>query len=122
MDLSEPERALKVLVVDDDESVRDVLRIALSLEDGVAEVRSAGDGREAVTVVRDFEPDVVVLDEEMPSMRGSDAAAEIRKIAPKARIVAFSGTLDAKPNWADGHFVKGTVGDLSVVIRLPDAS
>ena len=99
-----------------------MLRIALSLEDGVGEVRSAGDGREAVSVVREFDPDVIVLDEDMPSMSGSDAAVEIRKVSPNARIVAFSGTLDAKPAWADGHFVKGTVDDLSVVIRLPDAT
>lgn len=122
MQTADPARALKVLVVDDDRSVRDVLRIAFSLEDGVSEVRSAGDGREAVSVVREFEPDVIVLDQDMPAMTGGDAAAEIRKIAPKARIIAFSGTLDTKPKWADGHFVKGAVGDLSVVIRLPDVS
>lgn len=120
MQTTDPTRALKVLVVDDDRSVRDVLRIAFSLEDGVAEVRSAGDGREAVTVVREFEPDVIVLDQDMPAMSGSDAAVEIRKIAPSARIVAFSGALDTKPSWADEHFVKGSVADLAVVIRLPD--
>ena len=112
---------MKILVVDDDRSVRDVLRIAFSLEDGVAEVRSAEDGSEAVAIVRDFAPDVVVLDQDMPAMSGGDAAEQIRKIAPDARIVAFSGTLQSKPLWADSHFVKGAVGDLSVVIRL-DAS
>ena len=122
MDATDTTPALKILVVDDDKSIRDVLRIALSLEDGVGEVRSAGDGREAVSVVRDFVPDVVVLDQDMPSMCGGDAAEEIRKLAPEARIVAFSGTLQTKPVWADGHYVKGAVGDLSVVIRLPDAS
>ena len=63
---------------------------------------------------------VIVLDEEMPWMSGSDAAVEIRKISPHSRIVSFSGAMDTKPAWADGHFVKGSVGDLSLVIRLPE--
>jgi CheY-like chemotaxis protein len=116
-----PERLLRVLVVDDDRAIRDVLRIALSLEDGVGEVMSAGDGNEAITVVRDFAPDIVVLDEQMPAMCGGEAAVEIRRMSPDTRIVAFSAALQTKPEWADEHFVKGgDMLDLATVIRLPD--
>jgi CheY-like chemotaxis protein len=117
---SDKERPLRILVVDDDRSIRDILRIALSLEDGVGEVLAAGDGYEAVSVARDFAPDVVVLDEQMPAMTGGEAAAEIRRMAPATRIIAFSAALDSKPDWADEHFVKGEMPDLATVIRLPD--
>jgi chemotaxis response regulator CheB len=113
-------RPLRVLVVDDDRSIRDILRIAISVEDGVGEVMSAADGDEAVTVARDFAPDIVVLDEQMPAMTGGEAAAEIRRMAPDTRIIAFSAALLSKPDWADEHFVKGDMFDLTTVIRLPD--
>jgi CheY-like chemotaxis protein len=96
------------------------MRIAISVEDGVGEVMSAGDGDEAVTMARDFAPDIVVLDEQMPAMTGGEAAAEIRRMAPDTRIIAFSATLLSKPDWADEHFVKGDMLDLATVIRLPD--
>jgi CheY-like chemotaxis protein len=118
--MPEKDRPLRVLVVDDDRSIRDVLRIALSVEDGVGEVLSAGNGDEAVTVARDFAPDVVVLDEQMPAMTGGEAAAEIRRMAPDTRIIAFSAALQSKPDWADELFVKGEMPDLRTVIRLPD--
>ena len=107
-------------MVDDDRSIREILSIALSVEDGVGEVMSAGDGDEAVIVARDFGPDVVVLDEQMPQMTGGEAAAEIRRMAPSTRIVAFSAALQTKPDWADEHFIKGEMPDLARVIRLPD--
>jgi CheY-like chemotaxis protein len=113
-------RPLRVLIVDDDRSIRDILLIALSVEEGVGEVMSAGDGNEAVTVARDFLPDVVVLDEQMPEMTGGEAAAEIRRMAPRTRIVAFSAALQTKPDWADEYFVKGAMPDLATVVRLPD--
>lgn len=110
--------ALKVLVVDDDRSIRDLLGIALSFEDGVAEVRSAANGVDAVALCSHFAPDLVVLDYWMPNMDGEAAAARIRDLHPAARIVAFSGTLDDKPHWADELYVKGDLPDLELVIDL----
>jgi CheY-like chemotaxis protein len=102
---------LKVLVVDDDDSVRNVLTIALSVEDGVGEVRTANDGNDALRVCSEFHPDVVVLDYEMPEMDGGTAATHIRAIYPDARIVAFSGVLEKKPEWADDYLLKGNLPD-----------
>ena len=109
----------KVLVVDDDLGVQKVLTAALSVEDDVDEVRVVSSGEQALDVLG-FTPDVIVLDFWMPGMGGKEAAAEIRKRFPDARIIAYSGVLEEKPEWADGHCVKGDLPDMHVLITLDD--
>ena len=109
-------QAIKVLVVDDDASIRRVLSIALSVTDGVGEVREAIDGTDALDVCRSFAPDVIFLDYWMPEMDGETAAGTIRELCPSARIVSFSGVLETKPSWADQHFTKGELPDVDAVI------
>lgn len=109
---------LKVLVVDDDRSIRNLLDIAFSSEEGVGEVKAASNGLEAVALCAGFSPDLVVLDYWMPNMDGEAAAARIRELHPSARIIAFSGTLDEKPGWADDLYVKGDLPDVGLVIDL----
>jgi two-component system competent response regulator ComA len=111
-------KALNVLVVDDDPSIRSLLRIALSLEEGVAEVREADGGEDALRVCLDFTPDLVFLDFWMPFLDGAAVAARIKRLHPHVHIVAFSGVLDTKPDWADDLYVKGDLPDLELVIDL----
>jgi CheY-like chemotaxis protein len=114
-------RPLKVLLVDDDTSIRAMLRIAFSVEEGVGEVREAADGEQAVRVCDNFAPDLIFLDYWMPGMDGATAAAQIRGRYPAARIIAFSGVLDNKPEWADYLYIKGDMPNLEVVIDLVKA-
>lgn len=107
---------IKVLVVDDDDSIRQVLSVALSVADGIAEVRQASDGPQAVEVCESFKPDVIFLDYWMPAMDGEKAADSIRKLCPEAHIVSFSGVIESKPPWADQHYVKGEMPDVEAVI------
>jgi YesN/AraC family two-component response regulator len=111
-------RQLNVLLVDDDRSIRSLLRIAFSVEEGVGDVREAVDGPEAIELCKDFEPDLVFMDYWMPSMDGELTAMKIRDLHPDARIVAFSGVLDEKPEWADDLYIKGDLPDLELVIDL----
>jgi chemotaxis response regulator CheB len=104
---------IRVLVVDDDRSIRDLFAIALSIEEGIGEVRLAENGSDAIHVCREFEPDVIVLDSTMPVMDGPHAANVIRAICPRARIVAFSSQVDAKPSWADHFWPKGDLPDMA---------
>ncbi len=104
--------ALKVLVVDDDTSIRTLLSIALSVEDGVGEVREATDGSDALRVLEEFHPDVVLLDYWMPRMDGARVAPLIRESHPNVKIVAFSGVLEERPPWADAYYTKGTLPDI----------
>ena len=111
-------RPVNVLIADDDESIRTFLRIALGHEAGVGEVREASNGLEAVAISREWAPDVVVLDYWMPELDGGGAARAIRRHNPNVRIVAFSGVLQGKPEWADHSFLKGELPDLELVVRL----
>ncbi|MFN2593564.1 MAG: response regulator [Actinomycetota bacterium] len=103
---------MRVLVVDDDESIRSALTLTLSVEECV-EVRSAAGGSDALRLVKSFHPDVIVMDYWMPGMDGSEVARALRIELPDARIVAFSGILFEKPDWADAFILKD---------RLPDAA
>jgi two-component system, OmpR family, response regulator MprA len=67
---------MRVLVVDDDTAVRDSLARTLKFEGH--DVETAGDGREALAVIRDREPDAVILDVSMPVLDGLEACRRLR--------------------------------------------
>ncbi len=110
---------MKILLVDDDESILNALTIALEAV-GVDDIRVASDGAIALDELSHFEPDVIFLDYRMPVMDGAETAARIRELSPDARIIAFSGELDAKPEWADDFYKKGDLPDLQLIIHLDD--
>jgi CheY-like chemotaxis protein len=109
---------VNVLLVDDNEAVRLIMKIVLSVESEIGEVREAADGTTAVEICSGWQPDVVLLDYWMPEMDGSLAAAEIKERCPEARIVAYSAVLDRKPEWADEFFVKDDIPDPEYLIEL----
>jgi CheY-like chemotaxis protein len=80
-----------VLVVDDDVDSREMF--ALVLEIAGHTVRIAKDGEEALGVAKTFEPDVILLDIQMPGVDGYITCQNLRKLAAfqKTRIYAVSG-------------------------------
>lgn len=86
--------ALNVLVVDDHASMRDLFRICLGLEDDLRLVAVAADGDAAVAAASTAQPDVIVLDHEMPIQDGIAALPALRAVAPRARVVVFSASND----------------------------
>ncbi len=81
----------RALVVDDDEDIRDLL--VHVLEKSGLEVRSAGTGAAAVTVARDFDPDLVTLDLSLPDLDGTEVCREIRTFS-SAYIVMITARAD----------------------------
>lgn len=80
---------MRVVVVDDDPDVR--LLVRHELRRGAMElVGEAGDGAEAIEIVRRTQPDVVLLDLHMPTTPGDEALPHILRVAPSAMIVVFS--------------------------------
>jgi DNA-binding NarL/FixJ family response regulator len=81
---------IKLLIVDDEKTVRAGLRMRLELEPDLAIAGEAGDGLEAVRLAQEVRPDVVVMDVEMPHMDGLAAATELQATIPPPRVVMSS--------------------------------
>ena len=73
---------MHLLIVDDERPARDRLRRMLALAPGVASVREAVDGVEALRMVESERPDALLLDIEMPELSGIDLAASLPAPAP----------------------------------------
>jgi CheY-like chemotaxis protein len=78
-----------VLVVDDSPAIRKRLAAAF-LSDGFKTCAEAKDGREAIELAHQINPDVITLDLSMPRMNGLEAASELRKIFPNTPIILFT--------------------------------
>ncbi|MEM0215845.1 MAG: response regulator [Archaeoglobaceae archaeon] len=81
----------KILVIDDDPNIREIVRIMLK----EYEVIEASNGKEAIILYKNLRPDIVLMDISMPDMDGVEATKEILKINPNAVVIgltAFSRT------------------------------
>ena len=83
-------KSLRVLLCDDMQQVRLILRAEMSLESDLEIVGEAANGAEAIELARQAQPDVVVLDLTMPVMDGLEALPGIREAAPDARVIMLS--------------------------------
>jgi NarL family two-component system response regulator LiaR len=86
--------ALRVLVVDDDPLVRRALRDALERERGFVVEGEAGDGAQAIDMAVERQPDVVLMDVDMPDVDGVTATLRIRRQAPGVQVVMLSTIAD----------------------------
>lgn len=84
------ERTIRVLIADDHPVVREGLRGLISFKPGLEVVGEAEDGIEAVLQARLLQPDVILMDLEMPRKHGLEAIKEIRQANPQARILVLT--------------------------------
>ena len=91
-------KSLRVLLCDDMQQVRLILRTEMSLEPDLEIVGEATNGAEAIELAHEAQPDVVILDLTMPVMDGLEALPRIRRAAPSARVIMLSahGASDMK--------------------------
>lgn len=85
----------RVVVADDADGVRELMCLLLDTEPDFTVVGCACNGAEAVEVVGDTLPDLVLLDVAMPVLDGLGALPLLRRIAPDACVVVFSGFSEA---------------------------
>jgi len=81
---------IRILVADDHGIVRKGLRFILERQDDMEVVAEAADGREAVRLCQEGNPQVAVLDIAMPELNGLDAAAQIARHKPEIKVIILS--------------------------------
>ncbi len=119
---------ISVLLVDDQELFREGVRVIIDAQDGMAVVGSVGDGLEAVRVVDELQPDVVLMDIRMPEMDGVEATRQIflpervaRRAKPVRVVVLTTFNLDDRAATAIRHGASGFLLKDTTPLQLRDA-
>ncbi|HXO45507.1 MAG TPA: response regulator transcription factor [Candidatus Cybelea sp.] len=81
---------LKVLIADDHEIVRQGMRSMLEAQRECQVVGEAADGRQAVVMTKELNPDVVILDIGMPTLNGLEATRQILKMRPQTKVLILT--------------------------------
>jgi DNA-binding NarL/FixJ family response regulator len=85
---------IRVVLADDHPIVRDGLKKLLVLEEDIAVVGEASDGREVLRVIQETRPDVVVLDLRMPNMDGLAALQAIQQLDSRPKVIVLTASED----------------------------
>jgi DNA-binding NarL/FixJ family response regulator len=101
---------LRIVVADDHALVRAGLRSLLAGLSGVEVVGEAGNGRDALRLVAEQLPDIVMMDISMPGLNGFDAAARVARETPQTRILMVS--MHADEQYVHAAFAAGATGYL----------
>jgi DNA-binding NarL/FixJ family response regulator len=108
---------LRVIVADDQAAVREGLATLIDLLPGVEVVGAASDGEQALSLVRQLEPDVVLMDLRMPGMGGMEATRRIQAEHPGTKVVILTtyaddvSVIEALQAGALGYLTKDTGRD-----------
>jgi len=115
---------IRVLIVDDQRLMRDGLRTLIELETDLDITGEAADGLEAVSAYRDLEPDIVLMDIQMPNLNGVEATRRIKADWPEANILILTTfdddeyIFEALRAGASGYLLKDVSGkELASAIR-----
>ncbi|MDQ3877824.1 MAG: response regulator transcription factor [Actinomycetota bacterium] len=108
----------RVLIVDDDDQIRRLVRRLLSDSGDFGEIYEAKDAAEGTFQARRIQPDVVVLDFNLPWMNGRTGARYLRR-SIDVPIIGISGCLTAgdDTSWADAFVPKSGLGALVPTVK-----
>lgn len=88
---------IRVLIVDDLPETRENVRKLLQFESDIEVIGQAGNGEEAIEMARQFQPDIILMDINMPGVDGIGASQQITEIAPTVQIIIMS--VQSDPNY-----------------------
>lgn len=112
--MSEP---VRVLIAEDHPMFRDGLRVVLSAEPTVELIGEAADGNEAIALAADLQPDVVVMDLNLPGVNGIEATREVVTTSPHIAVLVLTmfddedSVFSAMRAGAQGYLLKGSGHD-----------
>ncbi len=116
---------IKVLIVDDQELIRQSLTVVLNVSSGIEVVDTADSGGEALKKLAACKPDVVLMDIRMPGMDGVEATRLIKERYPHIKVIVLTTFDDdeyvfgALKHGASGYLLKGSgVSELAEAIRV----
>jgi DNA-binding NarL/FixJ family response regulator len=107
-------KRITVLLADDHTIVREAFRKVLELEDDLEVIGEAQDGRQAVALVKELHPDVVLMDIAMPHLNGLEATRQIFRAMPATKVIMLTAysedvyVTNAKESGAVGFLLKQT--------------
>ena len=107
-------KKIRILVVDDENLIREGFVTMLRLQDDMQVVGEGMDGLQAVTLARKTQPDVILLDLQMPKQDGLATIPKLVEVAPKCSILVLTGYADhdkvyqALKSGALGYLLKDT--------------
>ena len=107
---------LSVVLTDDDGMLRRLIGLLLGEAPGYQVVGEASDAEQCVTVVRALQPDVVLLDLELPGTSGLDVLPQLRVASPGSLVIVLSGhgrdlmAARTAERGADGYLEKWSLG------------
>ena len=99
---------IRVLLADDHPALRVGLRVLLDRAPDIEVVGETGDGTETLDRIETLQPDVVVLDCELPGMSGAEVARQVRQRGLQTRVLALSAYADDR--YVQGMLEAGAVG------------
>lgn len=102
--------SIRVLIAEDQRMLRGALALLLDFEKDIEVVGQAGDGKEALSLINQLQPDVCLLDIEMPFMSGLEVAEELKQMKLPCRIIIL--TTFARPGYFERAVQAGVQGYL----------
>jgi DNA-binding NarL/FixJ family response regulator len=100
--------SIRVLVVDDYEPWRRLIRLTLLVQERLQIVGEAVDGPEALHQAQELQPDLILLDISLPTLNGIEAARRIRQVSPNSKILFV--TENRSPDIAEEALSTGAGG------------
>ena len=83
-------KKIRILIVDDSLSFRMGMRALLEIQPDMQEVGMAPNGHKAMELVEELQPDLVLLDAQMPDMTGIEVTQKIKSLWPKVKVILMT--------------------------------
>ena len=115
---------IRIVIVDDQTTIREALKVLLALQPDFDIIGTAANGERAIELIQSLHPDIALIDIEMPGMNGIEVTQALRQMALATRILVLSSHDDSQylskafQSGAQGYLLKDTPSeDLATAVR-----